>query len=287
MGGKDMKGKVCLVTGGSSGVGLAIASGCARLGATVAIASRDRTRGEAAAKALRDETGNREVEWLGADLANLDSVRSLAEGFGRRYGGLHVLSNNAAVLSMKRRTSAQGFELTFATNYLAHFLLTALLLPMLKAAAPARVITVSGHPASIVGARLDFGDLMLERGYSPIRATLGAALARVLFSLELARRLEGRGVSSNTFHPGLVRSGLPASLPWALRLPARVGMVFLSRECATGVRLACSEEVEGITGRFFVGAKSARFEPSYDLAAEALRLWRASEALVGQGVAGG
>ncbi len=274
------QGKVCLVTGGSSGVGRAIAAGCAREGAAVAIVSRDRTRGEAAARELRAETGSAEIEWLGADMSDLESVRALATGFAKRYGKLHLLSNNAASLSLDRQVTRQGFERTFATNYLGHFLLASLLLPCLRAGAPSRVITVSGHPATLVGARLDFADLMLEKGYSPIRATLRAALARVLFSFELARRLEGSGLCSNTFHPGLVRSSLPRSLPWFLRLPMSIGMLVLPRTCRTGVFLASSAEAEGKSGLFFVGERPRPFMPKYDLGADAARLWELSESLV-------
>jgi NAD(P)-dependent dehydrogenase (short-subunit alcohol dehydrogenase family) len=182
---------------------------------------------------------------------------------------------------LDRRVTRQGFEGIFATNYLGHFLLASLLLPMLKEGAPSRVITVSGHPSTIVGARLDFGNLMLERGYNPIRATLAAALARVLFSFELARRLEGTQVTANTFHPGLVRSGLAENLPWYLRLPSKLAMPLLGRDCKTGIWLATAPELEGVTGKFFVGRKAAGFEPRYDLAAEAARLWEESERLVG------
>jgi NAD(P)-dependent dehydrogenase (short-subunit alcohol dehydrogenase family) len=117
---------------------------------------------------------------------------------------------------------------------------------------------------------------MLERGYSPIKATARAAIARVLFTFELARRLDGTGVTANTFHPGLVRSGLPSRLPWALRIPAAAAMFFLPRKSATGIYLATSPEVEGISGRFFVGKKPAGFTPAWDLVGTASQLWTGS-----------
>ena len=280
----DMSGRVCVVTGGSSGVGLAIARGCARNGATVALVSKDPRRGMEAVKALRSETHNSEIEWLGADLSDLDSVRDLATRVIERYGAIHVLSNNAATISLNRRVSRQGFELSFATNHLGHFLLTGLLLPALSKGAPSRAITVSGHPSTIRGARLDFSNLMLERNYSLLRATVNAAMARVLFTFELARRLEGRGITANTFHPGLVRSNLPSGLPWYLRLPGTLAMHALSRECPTGVFLASSPEVEATTGAIFVGRKPQSFPVPWDTREEARRLWDASEALVGQAV---
>ena len=277
----DMGGKVCVVTGGSSGVGLAIARGCARNGAMVAIVSKDPRRGMEAAKALRSETHNTEIEWLGADLSDLDSVRGLATRINERYGAIQVLSNNAATLSLNRRVSRQGFELTFATNHFGHFLLTGLLLPALSKGAPSRAIMVSGHPATIRGARLDFSDLMLERSYSALKAMANAAMARVLFTFELARRLDGTGITANTFHPGLVRSNLPSGLPWYLRLPGTLAMRVLSRECPTGVFLASSPDVAATTGAIFVGRKPQSFVVPWDIREEARRLWEASEALVG------
>ena len=209
--------RVCLITGGTSGVGRSIALGCARDGASVVITGRDPARGPETARAIRDATGNQAVEWLGADMGDFDSVRLLAVQFRRRFGSLHVLSLNAAVLTWSRAVTAAGHELTFATNYLGHFLLVTLLEDLLRASAPARVLAVAGVPATIRGVRLDWDDLMMTRGYSALRATGCAALAKVLFTFELARRLSGSGVTANTFHPGLVRSALPSHLPWPLR----------------------------------------------------------------------
>ncbi len=276
-----MQEKVCLVTGGSSGVGKATAKGLARAGAVVVLVSRDRERAEQAARDLRQETGNSRVETLPADISSLRSVRTLAEEFSRRYGKLHVLSLNAATLTMNRRLTSEGHETIFATNYLGHFLLAYLLLDALKAGAPSRVIAVSGFPASLRGTRLSFDDLEMERGFNPVRATGQAALAKVLFMFELARRLQGTRVTANTFHPGLVRSGLPRHLPWYLKAPASVMMRFLREECDTSVFLALAPEVESVTGQFFVGRKPAAFRPPYDLQAAGERLWQESLRLAG------
>jgi NAD(P)-dependent dehydrogenase (short-subunit alcohol dehydrogenase family) len=245
------------------------------------IVSRDKARGEAAAARLRESTGNPRVESLQADLSVMGSGRALADAFRGKFRSLHVLSLNAAGLFMSRRLTPDGFECTFAANYLGQFLLTNLLLDMLKASAPSRVIAVSGHPASLLGVRLDMDDLMLDKGFSPLKATGRAALAKALFMLELARRMEGTRVTANTFHPGFVRSGLPRSLPWFLGLPARLAMVAASAESATGIFLATSPEAEGQTGRFFVGRKPAGFRPRYDVADTATRLWEASARLTG------
>ncbi len=276
-----MTGKVCLVTGGTSGVGGSIAAGCARAGATVVIVSRDRGRGDSAARRIRESTGNPEVEAMQADMSVMESVRALANAFRKKHGRLHVLSLNAASLTMNRQISPDGHESMFAANYLGHFLLTNLLLDVLRASAPSRVIAVSGHPASFMPVRLDLDDLMLKKGFSPFKATTRAALAKALFMLELARRMEGTGVTANTFHPGFVRSALPQSLPLFLRLPARIAMLLASKESDTGIYLATSPEAEGLTGKFFVGRKPVDFRPRYDVADTAARLWEASARLTG------
>jgi NAD(P)-dependent dehydrogenase (short-subunit alcohol dehydrogenase family) len=275
-----MKDKVCLVTGGASGVGRSIAAGCAKAGATVAIVSRDLGRGETAAREMREASGNPRIEALEADLSSLASVRSLAVAFKAKYGALHLLSLNAAVMSLERRISPDGYESMFATNYLGHFALTGLLLDLLRSSAPSRVIAVSGQPSALVRARLDFEDLMLTRNFNPIKATARAALAKTLFAFELARRLQGSGVTSNAFHPGLVRSSLTKGLPWLLRLPASAAMLLLGTETATGLYLATSPDAQRHTGRLFVNCRPVDFRPPWDVAAEAARLWEASEELV-------
>jgi NAD(P)-dependent dehydrogenase (short-subunit alcohol dehydrogenase family) len=278
-----MSEKVCLVTGGTSGVGKSIAKALARSGATVILVSRDPVRGAAAAMELRAVACHDRVEAMTADLSSLASVRTLADSVRRKYGALHVLSNNAALLSMTRRVTPDGVEAIFATNYLGHFLLANLLTGMLKAGAPARVLTVSGQPGGIARIRPRFDDPAGERGWSALKATLTTALAKVLFSMELARRLDGSGVTSNTFHPGLVRSRLASHLPWFLGIPASLASMFFSDESKTGCFLALSAEVEGVTGGFFSGRKAVPFRPPYDARAAAVALWESSARLCGLG----
>jgi retinol dehydrogenase-14 len=279
---KAMKDKTCLITGGTSGVGRSIAMGCATAGASVVITSRDRARGEQAAKAIRESSGNPRVEALQADISSLESVRALVRAFRAGHSALHLLSLNAAALPLARDITQDGYERVFATSYLGHFALATLLEDLLRASAPSRVIAVVGQPSAIAGERLDFDDLMLERGFNPLKATLRAALAKTLFILEFARRLEGSGVTANAFHPGIVRSSLPRSLPWILRIPASVLMRLAGTESATGVYLATSPEIEGVTGRFFVGRRPLEFRSRHDLTGDAVRLWEASAALVGK-----
>jgi NAD(P)-dependent dehydrogenase (short-subunit alcohol dehydrogenase family) len=269
------------VTGSTSGVGKSIAKGLARSGATVILVSHDAARGAAAVEELRAHAGHDRIESITADLSSMESVRALAESVRKKHDALHVLSNNAALLTMTRRVTPEGVETIFATNYLGHFFLANQLMDMLKASAPARVLTVSGQPGGIARIRPRFDDPAGERRWSPLNATLKAALAKVLFSMELARRLEGSGVTSNTFHPGLVRSGLASHLPWYLRIPVSLASIFFSAESATGCFLAISPDVEGVTGGFFSGRKAVPFTPPYDAREAALALWESSARLCG------
>ncbi len=271
----------CLVTGGTSGVGRGIAWALARAGANVTIVSRDAARGAEAVAAIRRETGSSSVEGLAADLSSLSSVRALAERVRSRYPALQVLSLNAGTLTMKRELSPEGVESMYASNYLGHFLLTNLLLDPLKAGAPARVLTVVGQARMVSGPLPSFDDPASSKGFSPLRATLRAAVAKTLFTLELARRLTGTGVTANAFHPGLVRSALPSHLPWFLGAPARLASLFFAETSETGVYLALSPEVEGITGKFFERRRAVPVLPPYDAAAAARSLWEESARLCG------
>jgi len=270
-----MRGRVCLVTGGSSGVGRATATGLARLGATVLLVSRDPDRGEQAAAEIRRGTGNPDVEFLVCDLSLQREVRRLVREVEERFGVLHVLANCAGYLSLRRELTEEGIERTLAVDYLSHFLLTRLLLDRLRAGAPSRVITVAGGPAALCRMRFRFE--LLEAG--GVASALQAALARVLFTSELARRLQGSGVTANAFHPGLVRTRLDRNLPWPLRLPVRLASPLLGADCPASVHLASSSRVEGQSGLFFVGTHPVDLHPHSGDLATARRLWEASERL--------
>jgi NAD(P)-dependent dehydrogenase (short-subunit alcohol dehydrogenase family) len=276
-----MKEKVCVVTGGTSGVGGAIALGLARLGGTVVLPCRDVDRGESAAGEIVRESGNGAVYAMVCDLSSLESIRAFVDAFASRFKVLHVLSNNAATFPMKRHTTVDGLEMILATNYLGHFLLTNLLLDSLKRGVPSRVITVSGKPRLLRRGRIRFEDIQLVRSFNPIRATLQGALAKVLFSLELARRLDAAGVTSNTFHPGLVRSNLTRHFPWYVKPVVDLFELFAADECPTGVFLASSPEVEGVTGGFFVGRKIVGFDAGPEGEKAGTRLWEMSARLTG------
>jgi len=287
-----LSGKVCMVTGASSGIGKATAIALAGMRAQVVLVCRDRARGEAALQEITARTGNHAVELMIADFASLQQVRRLAAAFQSKHERLHVLVNNAGTFEAVRSQTEDGFETTFAVNHLAPFLLTDLLLPTLTASAPARIITVSsaGHG---YGTTIHFDDLQCERRYGGMRAYSQSKLANVLFTYELARRLQGMSVTANCLHPGGVDTGLLRYKGWAgvvVGTALTIGKPFLlnaEQGAATSVCLASSREVEGSTGQYFAKQRAVRSsKASYD-EAMAHRLWEVSEELAGLPTAAG
>ncbi len=276
----SIAGKTCLVTGASSGIGRETALALARASAHLVIVCRDRERGERAVQSIREGSGNRAVELMLGDLSVMDEVRDIAARYRRKHGALHVLVNNAGVLNLsrRRRVTREGFEETFAVNYLAPFLLTHHLLDILRASAPARVINVSSILHKY--ARLDAGDLHKVRRFSGLRAYCHSKLALNLFTFELARRLQGTGVSVNCLHPGGVATGIFRDLPPTLRGAVRLFAVSPARGARTPAYLATSPAVEGVTGHYFRRCRPARASfASYDLE-NAARLWRLTAQLL-------
>jgi NAD(P)-dependent dehydrogenase (short-subunit alcohol dehydrogenase family) len=277
-----MQGKVCLVTGATSGIGLVTAQALAQQGATVLVAGRHAERGAATVRHLVQATGNSQVELLLADLSVQAQVRQLAAELQRRFARLDVLVNNAGALFMRRSQSLDGIEMTFALNHLGYFLLTSLLLDTLTASAPARIVNVSSH-AHWNGA-MDFADLQGQRRYGGWRAYCQSKLANLLFTYELARRLEGTGITVNAVHPGFVATGFGRNNRGVFGLGIRVAqLTALSPQqgAETLIYLAASPEVEGVTGKYFVQQRPvASSRASYDQAA-AQRLWQLSAELTG------
>jgi retinol dehydrogenase 14 len=272
--------RICIVTGGNSGLGKATALGLARLGATVGIVCRDRERGTVAVEEIRAKSGKRNVDLFVADLSSMQSVRELALNLLGKYSKIHVLVNNAGVFLPKRIVTADGFESTFATNHLGHFLLTNLLLDTIKASAPSRIIiiTSSGHK----GARIDYENLMAEKKFRGSKAYGQSKLANVLFTYQLAKNLEGTGVTVNCLHPGGVRSNLAkkAGPPYSTLMPI-FGRLLTSPEKAAkaAIYLATSPELEDVTGKYFSKGKEEKSSAeSYDQAS-AERLWSVSAEL--------
>ena len=275
----DMSGKICLVTGATAGIGLVAARALAEQGATVIGVGRNREKNAAAVAQIKQQTGNPDIEYLLADLSVQKDVRALAEQIKRKYARLHVLVNNAGALFLKRQQSADGIEMTFALNHLNYFLLTNLLLEPLKASAQAqssaRIINVSSR-AHVRVAGLNSDDLQNQQGYTGFQAYGQSKLANVLFTYELARRLEGTGVTVNALHPGFVATRFATNNGWLTRLVRPVLDLFaLSAEegAQTILYLATSPEVEGVTGRYFVESKAVPSSPASHDAAAARRLW--------------
>jgi NAD(P)-dependent dehydrogenase (short-subunit alcohol dehydrogenase family) len=246
-----VNGKVCIVTGANVGLGKAAASGLARLGATVILACRDRARGAAAQDDIRSSTGNSAVDLMLVDLAAQRSIRDMVTAFRQRHTRLDVLINNAAIFTRRRTVTPDGLEAMFATNHLGPFLLTNLLLDVLKSGAPARVITVSAPSTT----ELDFADLQSERHFNAFTAFGASKMGNLLFTYALARRLAGTGVTANVVHPGLMRSNLMRETPAVMRWPLRLISAPPEKAAQAPVYLASSPAVERITGTFFKGER--------------------------------
>src|SRR6266550_5599403 len=278
-----MVGKSVLVTGGTGGIGKATAIALAALGARVGITGRDQARTEAAAASIRAAPGAPAVDAFAADMAAKAGVRRLAALVLDTYPRLDVLVNNVGGFWAHRHVTADGLEHTFALNHLAPFLLTSLLLERLSATAPARIVTVSSAAQSM--GKIDFDDLMGERRYSGQRAYNQSKLANVMFTYELARRLEGTGVTATALHPGVTRTGFGADDPNLMMTPIiavlRPFMKSPTRGAKTAVFLASSPEVDGVTGRYFADRKARKSQDSSYDAATTAQLWDVSAELVG------
>ena len=281
---QPMSGKVCLVTGATSGIGRVTARELARRGATVVVVGRSRERAEATVDQIRRATGGPAVEFLLADLASQAEIRRLAREFRDRHGRLDVLVNNAGAIFSSRQESPDGIEMTLAVNHLAYFLLTNSLLDLLKAGAPSRVICVASD-AHRWARGIDFEDLQGRRNFGALRAYGQSKLANILFAGELARRLAGTGITVIALHPGFVATNIFRRDGWASRLMqlwARLFAISPEEGAKTSIYLATSPEVECVTGQYFVSAKVA--QPSKEARDEetAWKLWEISEELTGQ-----
>ena len=270
-----------MITGGSDGIGYVAARELARMGATVVIAGRNNTKTAAAVARIIGETGNRDVRYLLADLSSQGDVRRLADQVKQQIPSLDVLVNNAGAIFLSNRRSVDGIEMTFALNHLGYFLLTTLLLDLLKASTPARIINVSSSSHFSAG-NFRLEDLPKPGSNSGYRAYGRSKLCNILFTYELARRLEGSGVTANALHPGLVRTNIARNNG----LLGRVVNFFIGTRGVDAVKgaetlnyLATSPEVEGTTGKFFVDCRAVPSSAlSYDggLASD---LWELSERL--------
>ncbi len=276
----SLEGRVCIVTGATSGIGKETARGLARLGARVVLACRDPAKGKAVRDEIAGDTGNANLEVQPVDLSRPGSIRAFAAAFQAGHSRLDVLVNNAGVLSFRRRLTPEGLEWHFAVNVLGPFLLTNLLLPTLRASAPSRVVNVGS--ATHYSGHVDFENLQGERSYRFLHAYSDSKLEILLLSYEFARRLEGSGVTVNCVHPGTIRTGLYKGLPFGFRF-VRWFMHDPVTGAAPVVRLASDSDLQKVTGKYFDRLTLARSAAeSYDEAI-ATRLWTACERLVATG----
>src|SRR3990172_2695265 len=277
-----MQGKVCLVTGATSGIGLATARELARLGAVTVVVSRNAQRCGAIAARIHQETGNPSVDFITADLSSQAQIRQLVEAFQIRYSRLDVLVNNVGGFFLRRMQSMDGIEMTWALNHLSYFLLTNLLLESMRINAPGRIVNVSSD--AHWGGRINFADLQGKRRYFGWTAYSQSKLANVLFTSELACRLDGSRVTANPLPPGFVATNLAKNNGGLVRLVmplAQVGALSPEDGARTSIYLACSPEVEGVSGKYFYKEQETPSGPSsYDLDA-ARRLWEISAEMTG------
>lgn len=274
---KNMEGKVCLITGASQGIGKATAIALAKMGATIVMVSFDQGRGDAALKEMKSISGNENIELMLADLSSQQSIRQLADRFKQKYTRLDVLVNNAGVMKWKQEFTTDGIESTFAINHLASFLLTNLLLDLLKASAPARIVNVSSSAQGM--GKIEFDDLDGRKKYSGIKAYSQSKLANVLFTNELDRILQGTEVTVNCLHPGVVRTNFGNTGSLFFKTFGTLMKPFMlppEKGAETSVFLASSPEVEGLSGKYFVKKKAEKSSPiSYD-EMTAKKLWEVS-----------
>jgi NAD(P)-dependent dehydrogenase (short-subunit alcohol dehydrogenase family) len=280
----SMSGKICVVTGANSGIGKETALGLARLDAHVAMVCRNPEKGRAAVEEIRRESGSSQVDLLIADMSSQASIRALAAQIQQRYSRLDVLVNNAGGAAPTRTLSTDGIEMTVAANHLGAALLTLLLLDLLKASAPSRIINVSSEAQR--NARLDMNDLQFEqRKYTGFAAYGQSKLLMNAFTFELSRRLAGTGVTANCLHPGVVATNIwGGNLPLIFKLIVAVAKPFMlnSKDGAeVSLHLATSPEVAQVSGQYFVKSKPAKSNPLSRDPKVAGEIWQWTEKMNG------
>lgn len=279
-----MSNRIALVTGATAGIGKETARGIAETGATVVLVARNKAKGEAVARELKNSTKNERIDLLTADLSSLSEIRRCADEFKAKYDRLEILVNNAGAIFDQREATADGLEMTFALNHISYFLLTNLLLDVIKQNSPARIVSVSSKAHSF--GKIEFNNLQSEKKFSKLGSYANSKLMNVLFTYELARRLKDTNVTANCLNPGAVASDFGKDLSGLFSLFVKLGRktFFISpkKGAETSIYLATSPEIEGVTGKYFDEKKAV---PSLEISSdESLqkRLWKISEEIVGQ-----
>jgi len=276
----DLSGKICCITGGTSGIGKETALELARMGATIILPARNLELAATVKQEIIDKTGNVNIDIMPCDLVSFDSIRSFAKMFLAKYDRLHILVNNAGIMDPTRQISRDGIERTFAVNHLAPFLLTNLLLETIKQSAPARIVNVSSD--GYKSGTINFDDIEWKQQYSGFRVYAQSKLANILFTQKLSSMLIGTGVTVNALHPGMTATNFLNLLPSFVRPLARIFMLTPSQGAETTVYLASSPEVKMMTGKYFIKKKITPLSAKAQSADIAERLWSVSEGYIAQ-----
>jgi NAD(P)-dependent dehydrogenase (short-subunit alcohol dehydrogenase family) len=278
--------RICLITGATEGVGRATAVALAQRGFKVVLAARDAAKAAAVKREIAALAGAAAADDITADLASLRQTRALAATFQRRYPRLDVLVNNAGVFLPRRTETEDGFEATYQINYLSHFLLTQLLLDLLKKSAQGRIINLSSSVHAV--GRFDAGNLQSEKRFSVLGTYAASKLFMLMFTRELARRLAGTRVTANAAHPGIVRTRMMLRAPGVFRLMSYLSLPWSITPAAgarTSVYLASSPDVDGVSGEYFARSQRTDARSRFDTAENRARLWDLSLASMRQGAA--
>jgi NAD(P)-dependent dehydrogenase (short-subunit alcohol dehydrogenase family) len=280
--GEKMKNKVCLITGGNSGIGRETALGIAKKGLTVVIVSRDYLKGKEAIEFIKRESGNKKVGLIAADLSSRKQIYKISEEFRKKYKRLDILINNAAAVMQNRVLTEDGIEYQLAVNHLAPFLLTSIMADLLIDSAPSRIINVSSQ--THVSASIDFNDLNSSVNYHPAAVYSMTKLMNILFTYKLASKLQGTGVTANCLHPGVVSTKLLLDYQGNSGLKSFFSKLrndSAERGARTSIYLALSSDADGVTGKYFTDMKQKESSPmSYDKKL-ADKLWEVSSRLTG------
>ena len=277
----SLSGKTIVLTGATSGIGKAAALQLATMGARLVLVSRDPAKCARVTEEIEHQSGNQALDSIAGDLSVIAETRRVAAEIIKRCPRIDVLVNNAGMIVPERRLTADGYEHTFALNHLGYFTLTELLLDTIKASAPSRIVNVSSEAHR--RATIDFNDVMNERAYGPMKAYGQSKLANVLFTYELARRLQGTGVTANCLHPGVVRTGFGSEFRGLAGFLFSIGKPFLispTRGAETTVFLASSPGAASVSGKYFKRCRSILSNDESYRTDVAKRLWELSTALV-------
>ncbi len=276
----DLSGKICCITGGTSGIGKETALELARMGATIILPARNLELAASVKKEIIDKTGNVNIDIMPCDLVSFDSIRSFAKTFLAKYDRLHILVNNAGIMETTRQISRDSIERTFAVNHLAPFLLTNLLLETIKQSAPARIVNVSSD--GYKSGTINFDDIEWKQQYSGFRVYAQSKLANILFTQKLSSMLIGTGVTVNALHPGMTATNFLNLLPPFVRPLAKMFMLTPAQGAETTVYLASSPEAAMTTGKYFIKKKITPLSAKAQNADIADRLWSVSEGYISQ-----